>query len=160
MKTNPFRIGRVTSTLVATTFASSLVNLFGASIAEDSFETGGLPDYSTGFNNLVGQGPVVPGFTGNWLAAYPGAQSPDVSATGLTYSDGTNTLTGSGGAIEYFNGGFGRVGRVLTTPITNTSNGTVYFAFLIQLDSVEAAANYRGVELHDGGFDDGGNRRI
>ncbi len=125
--------------------------------AADSFPADGPPGYDPG--NLVGQGPAAQGFTGNWLAAYGGAQSPAVIAGGLNYSDGTNDLTVSGGAIQYLGGGNGRAGRLLGAPYTNTTEETVYFSFLIQLDGV-AEHKYRGFELHQGGFDDGANRRL
>ncbi|GHC61038.1 hypothetical protein [Roseibacillus persicicus] len=160
MKTKSITRGRlVLSSTMAATF-SSLSSLSAAIIAEDSFEVGGSPDYSAGFENLVGQGPARTGFTGNWLEAYGGAQSPDVAATGLTYSDGTNSMAVTGGAIEYFEKGFGRAGRVLANPYTDATDGTVYFAVLIQLDSIDSPENYRGLEMHNGGFDDAGNRKL
>lgn len=146
--------------LIALSFAGALAPLQAAPTVEDSFETGGAPDYTEGSENLIGQGPTRIGFTGNWLEAYEGAQSPDVFTPGLTYTDGTNSMTTAGGAVEYFGGGNGRAGRLLANPYTNSSDRTVYFAFLMQLDSTVASDNYRGLELHDGGFDDGAHRRF
>ncbi|MGJ8726330.1 MAG: hypothetical protein ACSHYB_17410 [Roseibacillus sp.] len=151
---------RVLQGLVPLSLMSSLGSLSAAVTAEDSFETGGTPDYTSGFNNLVSQGPARTGFTGNWMEAYGGAQSPDVSATGLTYTDGVDTMVTAGGAIEYFQNGFGRAGRILANPFTDATDGTVYFAVLIQLDSIDSPENYRGLEMHNGGFDDAGNRRL
>lgn len=123
--------------------------------AEDAFKTGGS-DYATGA--LVGQGPAAVGYTGNWLAVYSDAQSPSIIVTGLNYSDGTNPMITAGGAAELAGNGSGRAGRLLSPAYGNASTGAVYFSVLIQLDAV--ATSYRGFELHGGGFDDGGNRRL
>lgn len=137
-------------------FLAAVPSAFAALSASDPFPSDGPPGYNTG--NLVGQGPATLGFSGAWLEGYAGAQSPSVVAGGLAYGDGIHNMTTSGGAIEYAGGGFGRAGRLLTAPYTDGTNGTVYFAFLIQLDGV--ADVYRGVEMHSGGFDDGANRKI
>lgn len=142
------------STLVGITHSSATVTV------EDSFQTSGAANYTAGIENLVGQGPARLGFSGNWLEAYTGAQAPDVIAAGLTYSDGTNNMTTTGGAVEYFANGFGRVGRLLSNPYDNSTNSVVYFAVLIQLDSINTPENYRGLELHDGGFDDNAHRKL
>ena len=159
MKNMPLTPRRTLTVAVAIALAGSPLNLYSAITVEDSFLTGGS-DYVTGLGTLIGQGPTATGFTGNWLAAFGGADSPDVSNLGLTYSDGTNTLSAAGGSIEYSQGGNGRTGRFLANPITAATDGTVYFAFLMQLDSAAATDNYRGIEIHDGGFDDGANRQI
>ena len=121
----------------------------------DSFQTGGLPDYVAGIQNLIGQGPVRTGFTGNWVEAYGGAQSPDVSAIGLSYTDGAHPMNTSGGSITYAAGGFGRAGRGLSAPLTDATSGTVYFAVLMKLDSTAPSDNYRGFEMHQGSLNDG-----
>jgi hypothetical protein len=149
-RTATSRSGQAFRLLAALTASHGLA--MAAPTVQDSFLTGGA-DYNTA-SPLVGQGPAVTGFTGNWLEAYGGAQSPNVIAGGLSYS----TVTTAGGALEYPGAGFGRAGRVLSTPFTNATSGTVYFSFMIQLDTT--GIGYRGVEMHDGGFDDGGNRRL
>lgn len=153
------RIHRVGATpaLIALGFASVAQ---AAVTVEDSFQTGGGADYTAGTNNLIGQGPTRTGYIGNWVEAYGGAQSPDVNATGLSYTDGVNPMSVAGGSITYAGGGFGRTGRLLVNPYNDTSDGTVYFAVLMQLDSTAASDNYRGFELHSGGFDDGPNRKF
>jgi hypothetical protein len=136
------------------TFAISAAH--AAPTVEDSFLTGGA-NYDTS-QTLFGQGPATTGFTGNWIDAYFGAQSPNVIASGLSYSDGTNNVTSAGGAVEYPGTLSGRVGRVFSSPFTNATSGQVYFAFMIQPDSI--GTGYRGVEMHGGGFDDNANRRL
>jgi hypothetical protein len=136
------------------TFAISAAH--AAPTVEDSFLTGGA-NYDTS-QTLFGQGPATTGFTGNWIDAYFGAQSPNVIASGLSYSDGTNNVTSAGGAVEYPGSLSGRVGRVFSSPFTNATSATVYFAFMIQPDSI--GPGYRGVEMHSGGFDDNANRRL
>lgn len=138
--------------LLAVALTASHGLIHAAPTVVDSFLTGGS-DYNTA-SVLVGQGPTATGFTGNWLEAYGGAQSPNVIADGLSYS----TVTTAGGAVEYTGAGFGRVGRLLTAPFTNTTSGTVYFSFMIQPDTT--GGGYRGLEMHGGGFDDGSNRRL
>lgn len=123
----------------------------------DSFLTGGS-NYAVGTTNLVGQGPAALGFTGNWLEAYGGAQSPDVIASGLSYTAGAHTVAGTGGAVEYPLGGNGRAGRLLSTAFNNSTAGTVYFSVMMQADST--GEGYRGIEMHGGGFDDGANRKL
>lgn len=139
---------------------SSVVGSFGllaflpshaAPAAEESFLTGG-GDYALGA--LVGQNVASTGFTGAWLPAFGGAGSPDVISTGLTYSDGTNDMVVGGGAIDY--SADGRVGRLLAQPYTNATTGAVYFSVLIKVNS--SLPDYRGFELHQGGFDDNSNR--
>jgi hypothetical protein len=140
--------------LLAAALTASHGLLHAAPTVEDSFLTGGT-DYDTGLP-LFGQGPAVTGFTGNWFDAYFGAQSPNVIASGLSYSDGTNNVSSSGGAVEYPGGGNGRVGRLLSAPFTNATSGTVYFAVMIQPDST--GSGYRGVEMHQGSLNDGDRR--
>lgn len=132
-------------------FCSVLIcsSVFAAPTVVDSFSTG---IYHLG--PLVGQAAPATGFTGQWLAAYGGAGSPDVIATGLGYSDGANAMLVGEGAIEY--GSDGRAGRLLAQPYTNLTSGSVYFSILMKVNAV--LPDYRGFELHQGGFDDGSNR--
>ena len=139
--------------LAIATFIASTIPGYALPTVADSFLTGGS-DYAIGSTSLVGQGPAATGFTGTWLGAYGGAQSPDVSATGLSYSTAPN----GGGAIEYPGGGNGRAGRLLTSPYGNATSGTVYFAVMIQPDTL--GTGYRAFEMHSGGFDDVANRKL
>ena len=126
-------------------------------IAADPFATGAEPasgQYLEGVNNLIGQSPSITGFNGSWLEAYGGSQSPDVRAVGLSYPG----LVTADGMVRYSGGGNGRCGRLLATPYGDASAGTVYLAFLLQLEST--GPGYRAFELHQGGFDDGGNRKL
>lgn len=126
-------------------------------IASEPFQTGLEPasgQYLVGVTNLIGQNPSTIGFTGSWLEAYGGAQSPDVRALGLSYP----ALVTTGGMVSYSSGGNGRCGRRLATPYGDASTGTIYLAFLLQLEST--GPGYRAIELHQGGFDDGGNRKL
>ncbi|MGL4398402.1 MAG: hypothetical protein ACRCXD_00915 [Luteolibacter sp.] len=145
---------RVMHRLAATTFIISSTAVHALPTAVDSFLTGGS-DYATGLQNLVGQGPTATGFTGSWLPAFGGAQSPDVIESGLTFS----TVPSAGGGIEYPLGGGGRAGRLLTIPYGDASSGVVYYGAMVQLDTL--GTGYRGLELHTGSFDDNGsNRRL
>lgn len=126
-------------------------SLIAAPIVEESFSTN-VGSYSPG--DLLGQNVPVTGYTGTWLPAFGGAGSPVVVATGLSFSDGVHVMAVQDGAIEY--GVDGRVGRLLSQPYTNATSGTVYFSVLIQVAT--STTDYRGFELHRGGFDDGGNR--
>ena len=122
-------------------------------ISTDPFLTG-EGNYVSGINNLISQGPAITGYNGNWLPAYGGAQSPDVLETGLAYAG----LTPVGGAVSYTGGGNGRCGRILSSGYDNNYSGSIYVGVLIQLET--ASSDYRAFELHEGGFDDGGNRRL
>ena len=145
----------VTRRLAVTTLIASSSVAHALPTAADSFLTGGSPNYDTGSQVLIGQSPAVVGFSGAWLPAYGGAQSPDVITTGLTYS----TVPSAGGAIEYPGGGNGRAGRLLTIPYNNASSGVVYYTVMMKMESTDTG--YRGLELHTGSFDDGGgNRRL
>lgn len=119
--------------------------------AAESFLTGGA-NY-TAASPIIGQGPATTGFSGNWVEAYGGAQSPDVSATGLTYTDGTNSVAVAGGSVEYPGGGDGRAGRLLSTSYGNATSGSIYFAVILQPDST--GDGYRGFEMHNGSLGDG-----
>jgi len=125
--------------------------------AYDPFLTGAIPasgQYTVG--NLQFQGPTVNGFTGNWIA---GQGFPQVSATGLSYTNGSGSLVTSGGSISSANNNGVRAGRLLSTPVTASSNTTLYMSVLLQLESV--SSNYKSFELHNLSFDDGGtNRRL
>ena len=137
--------------LAALVTALSLTPLGATPIAGDSFRTGN-GYYTTGDNNLVGQNPTTPGFTGSWLEAFGGSAAPDVNGGTLVYNALT-ALSSGGSLLSDTNG---RSGRVLATTYDDTSTGTVYLSFLLQTGSVAAA--YRGFELHSGGFDDGNDR--
>ncbi len=152
---NPIHLkwsGCATRRFAATTLLASSTLGFAVPAAIDSFLTGG-DDYVTGVENLAGQGPAALGFSGIWEEAYFGAQSPSVIAEGLSYTDGTNSVASAGGAIQYPGGGFGRAGRVLSAPYGNATSGSVYFAVMIQPDSI--GAGYRGIEFHNGSLGDG-----
>lgn len=140
--------------LLAAAITSSHGLIHAAPTVVDSFLTGGS-DYNTSLP-LFGQGPAATGFTGNWIDAYFGAESPNVIAGGLSYSDGTNNVISAGGAVEYPLGGSGRVGRLLSAPFTNATSGTVYFSVMIQPDTT--GTGYRGVEMHGGSLGDGDRR--
>jgi hypothetical protein len=145
--------------LLFLTLTGSCASSWAAVTAEDSFETGGAPDYTAGMANLEGQNPTRSGFIGSWTTGFGG--DPSVVATGLTYTDGTNNLTAAGGSVDFnFLDANGRVGRLLSNPIDDSSDGTLYFAFLMRLDSTATTDNYRGLELHNGSFNDGGDRKI
>ncbi len=148
-----------TYSALAATLALGSSALLAAPTAADSFLTGGS-NY-TALTNLVGQGPIATGFTGTWIDT--GSQSPTVISGGLSYTDtsaNTNDLATAGGAIQYSSGGFGRTGRLLAAPYNDSTAGEVYFSFLIQLDAVDFG-KYRGIEFHNGNFNDGGtNRKI
>lgn len=143
-------------------FSKSLLILFAApalasavQITAEPFQTGGdagAGEYVAGVSNLIGQNATVAGFSGGWLPAYNGAQSPDVIDGGLAYP----ALTTTGGSVRYTGGGNGRCGRRLVAPYDDTTSGPLYLSVLIQLES--ASDGYAAFELHQGGFDDGGNR--
>ncbi|MGF1633287.1 MAG: hypothetical protein ACFCVE_05500 [Phycisphaerae bacterium] len=118
-------------------------------IAEDSFLVG-PGDYDTG-SSLFGQGPAATGFTGDWISATGTGINP--IATGLSYGD----LVTSGGAIQT-NAGNVRGGRLLSSPVTSATTGTLYLSFLMDLPSVDG--QYKALELHSGGFNDGANRNF
>ena len=121
--------------------------------AEESFLTG-AGGYVPG--ELVGQSIGATGYSGDWEKAWPGAASPNVIATGLAYSDGTESVAAGGGAVEY--SADGRVGRVLSQSYGDTTTGSVYLGVMIKVNGV--FPDYRGFELHQGGFDDGANRSL
>lgn len=106
--------------------------------------------------DVVVQGPTVQGYTGNYLA---GSSSPDVVAGGLSFSNASGTVASSGGALQAVNANGDRAGRVLSSPVTSSTTGTLYLGFLLQLSSTDASV-YRAFELHDGGFDDAANRKL
>lgn len=149
---------RVINRLAASTFIVSSTAVNAVPTAADPFLTGGS-NYTIGTTNLVGQNPVATGFVGAWLPG-GGDQSPDVIAGGLTYTDANLvSVAATGGAVEYPGGGNGRAGRLLTTTYNNASSGTVYFAVMIQLDTL--GTGYRAFELHNENFNDGGaNRKL
>lgn len=128
-----------------------IATLAATPLASDPFDTA-AGGYTAGAQNLIGQGPANSGFTGNWLAAFGGAQSPDVSATGLSFAG----ITTSGGAVSYPGNGGGRCGRLLAQSYDDSSTGTIYIGVMMQLEFI--GSGYRAFEMHNGGFDDGGNR--
>lgn len=67
--------------LVLLTLIGSLGSSLTAITAEDSFESGGSPDYIAGSANLGGQGPPGTGFIGNWKFGFN--SDPSVISTGL-----------------------------------------------------------------------------
>ncbi|WOO42871.1 PEP-CTERM sorting domain-containing protein [Rubellicoccus peritrichatus] len=126
-----------------------------AIIINDPFTTGGAPNYN-GNASLVGQGPTnVGGMTGNWLSGVgTGVLASD---TGLTYSDSNYAPASGGSAFSTSSGN--RVGRLLTTPYTDTSSETIYLSFLMQTED-SSSSTYRAFELHNGGFGDGSDRKL
>jgi len=160
MKTYPSssRPNRLVSSIGTAAFFAANTACFAVPTAADPFLTGGS-NYTVGLTNLIGQAPATAGFSNAWLEAYGGAQSPDVIAGGLTYTNSNSqSVAATGGAIAYPGGGNGRAGRVLTTAYNNSSSGAVYFAVMIQLETT--GTGYRAFELHGGGFDDNSNRRL
>lgn len=127
-----------------------------ALVVEDHFLTGANAaggEYNVAVLN--GQGPTISGMTGNWLEG----SNAEVVGTGLDYADATY-IAESGGAVQVpGTAGNGRQGRLLTSPITGASTGTVYLSFLMQTDTNDPGS-YRAFELHDGGFSDGANRQF
>ncbi len=118
-------------------------------LVEDSFETG-TGGYTTGVN-LNGQAPSsTTGFTGSWTNTSGGFQ---VQSTGLSYG----SLVTSGGAA-FATGSNARIGRLLQTTYDSTFSGTLYFSFLMQLESV--GGHYQALEFHNGGFSDGTHRQF
>lgn len=136
--------------------AASLVSAAGiatstleaAIIAQDQFLIG---DEQYAAADVVGQNPAVTGFTGAWVASQ---NSPDVIATGLSYSG----VASSGGALQANTGD--RAGHLLTTPFTSTTTGTFYMSFMLQFSSTTAGTTYRAFELYNGGFTDATQRSI
>jgi hypothetical protein len=132
-----------------------------AVLATDSFLVGSnstAGQYTIG--NIGGQGPTVPGFTGNWSSG-----SVSVTATGLSRAGATVSGTTQGGAITS-TGTNARVFRNFT-PTTETTTGattgasfvgTRYLSFLAQFTGT--ATNYRAVELFNGGTNEGDHRKL
>jgi len=116
-------------------------------LANDPFLTGG-GNYTTS-GSIVGQGPTVTGFTGNWFDAFQGVRD-SVSATPISYSGttGYDTTQGSGTLVNITQDG--RAGRALDSSVVNAltaTSGTVYMSFLMQLPTV---GGYQAVELGNG----------
>ena len=101
---------------------------------------------------ISGAGPAMEGFEGNWLPAYQGAESPVAVLAGLSRAN----VSSGAGAFLFDGPGGGRVGRRLRASFDDFTEQTVYFSVLVQLQS--AGSPYRAFELHNGGFDDDGNR--
>jgi PEP-CTERM motif len=124
-------------------------------IAADSFLVGPTPavgQYTA--TQITGQGPTLPGYTGNWLN---GNASAVVTASGLSYPG----LESSGGALLANSGttAGSREGRLLSSAITGTTSGTFYMSVLIQLSNA-TGGNYKAFELHNGGFADSTQRTL
>jgi hypothetical protein len=116
----------------------------------EPFRVGAVPangEYTT--TQITGQGPIVGGYSGNWLN---GNNTATVTASGLVYPG----LLTEGGALLGSSGG-SREGRLLSSPFTNATIGTFYLSVLIDL-SVSSGGNYKAFELHNGGFSDATNR--
>ena len=138
---------RIGLTLAAAALCSA-GTAHAALLAEDQFLTGGS-NYATS-SNILGQGPATFGFTGNWLN-FTGTAAP--VDTGLTYGG----LVTDGGALA-LSGGNNRTGRLIDSPVTASTTGTVYLSFLMELSAV--SNQYKALELHNGGFDDNTNRNF
>lgn len=110
--------------------------------------------YEVGAGTLIGQGPPIQGFLGNWLEAFGGVESPGVIANGLSFP---GTIS-SGGAFNYPGAGGGRTGRLLPQDFGDFAESTVYFSVLIQLEVT--GGGYRAFELHSAGFVDDTNRTL
>lgn len=133
-------------TLVATAILAC--HLVQAAVLTESFLTGSSPangEYTVG--TLQNNNPTIPGWSGDWLGA---ASAFEVTGTGLSYPG----LTTQGGALTTTSSN-NRTGRVLADPVTNSTTGTLYLSFLMQVADVNG---YRAFELHNGGFDDSTHR--
>lgn len=134
----------------------------GALFIQDQFLSGASPasgEYAadTAVTGTAPTGGTLTGFTGNWLN---GSGSGPVSiASGLTYSDGTNSLSTAGGALIAPASVSARAGRIVSTPVTATTTGTFYMSFLLQSNTA-SGGNYRSMELHTGGFNDTAHRTL
>jgi hypothetical protein len=116
-------------------------------LANDPFLTGG-GNYTTS-GSIVGQGPTVTGFTGNWFDAFQGVRD-SVSTTPISYSGttGYDTTPESGALVNITQDG--RAGRALDSSVVSAftaSSGTIYMSFLMQLPTV---GGYQAVELGNG----------
>ncbi len=136
----------VTSALIAAVSTYS----YAALSVQDSFLTGSTPangEYTVG--GVAGQNPATLGHNAAW--ANGSTNSPQITATGLTYSNASGTLNTAGGALVTNNSNT-RTGRTLTSPITNaTTSTTLYVSFLLKLETV-GTINYRAFELNNGPF--------
>ena len=133
---------------------ASLPLLHATPLGLESFPLDG-PGYLAGSGNLVGQERLADGFTGPWLEAYSGSQSPNVETSGLSFKG----VPSNGGSVSFHGSGNGRAGRLLANSYDDSTDGeSIYFSVLMQLGSV--TNSYRAFELHQGGFDDGANRKL
>jgi hypothetical protein len=133
-------------------FVFSVGTTHAALIAADSFLVGPTPaagQYTA--TQITGQGPTLPGYTGNWLN---GNATAVVTASGLSYPG----LASSGGALSA-NNGASREGRLLSSAISGTTSGTFYLSVLLQLSNA-TGGNYKAFELHNGGFSDSTQRTL
>ncbi len=123
-------------------------------IAEDHFLGGYDPtfgEYTAG--NIAGQNPTLPGWSVPWTM--PGF-NPDrlvFNPAGLTFG----RLDCRGGHAQA--NPFTRVGRVLDTPCTDATDGTLYLSFLLRVPNSNTS-HYKAFELHEGGYDDNTQRRL
>lgn len=129
---------------------------------QDQFLSGSTPtsgEYvaNTGVTDTGPTGGSIIGFTGNWLNG--NTNGPRSLASGLTYSDGSNSLVTAGGSINAPGNTNTRGGRIVSSPITGTTTGTFYMSFLLQTNAA-SGGNYRALELHSGGFSDSTNRTL
>lgn len=88
---------------------------------------------------------------GPW--AVTGSPGNEISQTGLGFSNSSGTLLTTPGSLRTTSG---RAGHLLASSLRAPSS-SIYMSFLIQSQS---ASGYHALELHDGGFDDGNNRRL
>ena len=132
-------------------FASSLGQ--AALSVYDSFLTGSTPasgEYNVG--NIVGQGPTVDGYTGNWTQPNSFG-SAVVSASGLSYTNGSGTLVTAGGSVSVTAENT-RKGRLLSAPVTAGTNTTMYMSVLLQLGAAGSNGFYQSLEFQNGSFAD------
>ncbi|MGF1530622.1 MAG: hypothetical protein ACFCU4_04615 [Puniceicoccaceae bacterium] len=142
--------GRITKWIIGSAvFAALPLSAIASFYAEDSFLVG--PGHYNGAIPLIGQSPRLPGFDGPWMGAVVGEAVVDPK--GLTYP----SLRSSGGALAFVSGN-NRYGRLLTTPVTDRTQGVFYLSFLMEISVVDG--NYQALELHDGGFDDKEDRNF
>ena len=112
-----------------------------AAVIYDPFQVGGnaaAGEYTAGAN-VVGQNPIIAGFTGPWTGSGFFAAP---NATGLTYGD----LETAGGKLGPASANV-RVSRLFSAPVTNATAATKYLSFLLQTNTAERYASF---ELQNG----------
>jgi len=124
-------------------------------IAQDHFLGGWEPEAGEYYSGLIlGQNPTLPGWSVPWTKPDWGDPNRlEFDPAGLLYRN----LDCRGGHAEAMP--FTRVGRVLDAPFTDASSGTVYLSFLMRVPN-SSPFNYKAFELHDGGYDDGSQRKL